>query len=577
MASYTWPSEGAGGGVPIYSTLSAFPAASSVQSGSLAVAADTGVLYESNGISWQAIGSPGSALAVGAIDSQSAVANALQIVANTLYAQSASAINPGMVNTTTQSFAGQKTFTTGITGTLTGHATLDVATSSLGNFTDSSSNADGITVTGGTGATVGNVSIAQAAANASQNGYLKSTDWSTFNSKQAAGNYITALTGDVTASGPGPSAATLATVNASPGTYTNASVTVNAKGLVTSASSGTAPVTSVSVASSNGFAGSSSGGSTPALTLSTTITGVLKGNGTAISAATPGTDYSAGTSGLATGIIKSTTSTGALSVATAGTDYVVPSGNITGTAANITASSNTSLTSLANLATVGTVTTGVWNGTCTAGYAFLTSGTSWTSPAGITTNTQFKFTLIGAGGGGGGAKGLFASAQGGGSGACGILEITGISPSTAYTIAIGAAGSAGTNTPGNGGSGGNTSITIGGTTYTAGGGGGSTANSNTSSAGFGVGGGGGGTVTGFTINNNGTSGSPGIAIGSGNAIGGAGAPSCFGGGTPYAITAAGSGAGTYGAGGGGGSSNSSSTGQAGGGGGAGAMLIEWWN
>lgn len=50
-------------------------------------------------------------------------------------------------------------------------------------------------------------------------------------------------------------------------------------------------VTAVSVVSANGFAGTSSGGATPALTLSTTITGVLKGNATAISAATAGTDY----------------------------------------------------------------------------------------------------------------------------------------------------------------------------------------------------------------------------------------------------------------------------------------------
>jgi hypothetical protein len=56
-------------------------------------------------------------------------------------------------------------------------------------------------------------------------------------------------------------------------------------------STGTGSVTAVSVASANGFAGSSSGGATPALTLSTSITGVLKGNGTAISAATAGTDY----------------------------------------------------------------------------------------------------------------------------------------------------------------------------------------------------------------------------------------------------------------------------------------------
>ena len=50
-------------------------------------------------------------------------------------------------------------------------------------------------------------------------------------------------------------------------------------------------ITSVSIASSNGFSGTSSGGATPVLTLSTTITGILKGNGTAISAATSGTDY----------------------------------------------------------------------------------------------------------------------------------------------------------------------------------------------------------------------------------------------------------------------------------------------
>jgi hypothetical protein len=50
-------------------------------------------------------------------------------------------------------------------------------------------------------------------------------------------------------------------------------------------------VTAVSVASANGFAGTSSGGATPALTLSTSITGVLKGNATAISAAIAGTDY----------------------------------------------------------------------------------------------------------------------------------------------------------------------------------------------------------------------------------------------------------------------------------------------
>jgi hypothetical protein len=51
-------------------------------------------------------------------------------------------------------------------------------------------------------------------------------------------------------------------------------------------------VTSVSVVSTNGFAGTvATATSTPAITVSTSITGVLKGNGTAISAAVAGTDY----------------------------------------------------------------------------------------------------------------------------------------------------------------------------------------------------------------------------------------------------------------------------------------------
>ena len=95
-------------------------------------------------------------------------------------------------------------------------------------------------------------------------------------------------------------------------------------------------VTSASVVSANGFAGSvANATTTPAITLSTTISGLLKGNGTAISAATSGTDYSAGTAALTTGILKSTTSTGALTIATAG-DFPTLNQNTTGTAANVT-------------------------------------------------------------------------------------------------------------------------------------------------------------------------------------------------------------------------------------------------
>jgi hypothetical protein len=67
-------------------------------------------------------------------------------------------------------------------------------------------------------------------------------------------------------------------------------------------------VTSVSVVSANGFAGTvATATTTPAITISTTITGLLKGNGTAISAAVANTDYQSpisltvtGSSGAAT-------------------------------------------------------------------------------------------------------------------------------------------------------------------------------------------------------------------------------------------------------------------------------------
>lgn len=79
------------------------------------------------------------------------------------------------------------------------------------------------------------VSIPQATSSTS--GFLLSTDWSTFNAKQPAGNYLTALTGDISASGPGSAAATLATVNTSPGQCGDSAhvcqITTNGKGLVT--------------------------------------------------------------------------------------------------------------------------------------------------------------------------------------------------------------------------------------------------------------------------------------------------------------------------------------------------------
>ena len=109
---------------------------------------------------------------------------------------------------------------------------------SLGTVTESTSSV--LTLTGWSNATVGSPTIQVTQSSGSTSGYLSSSDWTTFNNKQAAGNYITALTGDGTASGPGSATFTLATVNSNVGSFGSStaipSLTVNGKGLITAAS-----------------------------------------------------------------------------------------------------------------------------------------------------------------------------------------------------------------------------------------------------------------------------------------------------------------------------------------------------
>jgi len=192
--------------------------------------------------------------------------------------------------------------------------------------------------------------ISMAAATSAVNGYLTSTDWTTFNSK------------------------------------------------------GSGTVTAVSVVSANGFAGTSSGGATPALTISTSITGILKGNGTAISAATSGTDYSAGTSSLATGILKSTTTSGALSIAVAA-DFPTLNQNTSGTAAGLSAtlavgSGGTGATTLAaNSVLLGNTTSALQTvAPSTTGNVLTSNGTTWVSspPAasGISAGKAIALSLV---------------------------------------------------------------------------------------------------------------------------------------------------------------------------------------
>ena len=167
------------------------------------------------------------------------------------------------------------TFNSKGSGTVTSVAALTLGTTG----TDLSS-------TVATGTTTPVITLQVPTASASNRGALSAADWTTFNNK--GNGTVTSVTGTapVVSSGGATPAISMAAATTSVSGYLTSTDwnTFNGKG------SGT--VTSVSVVSANGLAGTvATATTTPAITLTTSITGILKGNGTAISAAVANTDY----------------------------------------------------------------------------------------------------------------------------------------------------------------------------------------------------------------------------------------------------------------------------------------------
>lgn len=288
----------------------------------------------------------------------------------------------------------------------------------------------------------------------------------------------------------------------------------------------------------NGFCVNGGAGCPTALTRDLTF--ITAGNGAISGSLALGKLTSATTGNIleAVGIISST----GLTVA----------GPVTGTTANFSGA-------ISVASCTGCGGGGGSTGAITATY--ITTGTTFTTPAGTTTATRYKVTLTGAGAGGPSNPGPLSASGGGGGGATVIKYFNGLPSGTGLAIIIG--------TGGTGASVGATSstITISGTVYTGGG-----ANNNIGSGTGGSTGGNGGVAVNGDLNLNGGDGFPGIGVATGQ-IGGNGGSSFWGGGGGGAGNSTGNNAhnaASCGAGGGG----PVATGT-GGNGANGCALIEW--
>lgn len=187
----------------------------------------------------------------------------------------------------------------------------------IGNFTDAGT--DGLIVTGGTGSVIGSgTSIAQHVSDSTHNGYLLSTDWSTFNGKQAALSF-----GNLTDVG------------------TDGIIVTGGTGAVIG--SGTSFAQHVSDGTHNGYLASADwttfNSKSPAITpgnITTSTSGVTIGNGTASTVGPAVTVDVAAAGASSAGLV----TTGSQTIAGSKTFSSTIVGSVNGNAATVTTNAN---------------------------------------------------------------------------------------------------------------------------------------------------------------------------------------------------------------------------------------------